>query len=164
LDEKGYLDVKKYGGRKWGTIPEKVNIRPKSNTRVCAFGIYIPDKDNVFIKCYHKKRSEQYIDFVKEIKKELKEKLYVIQDNGPIHVSKETKEGLKNLEGIEFIFQPYNSPELNKMEPEWSTMQREAIDNRDFDLADQIIESIYNWQEYRNGKRKEIMGQKTFDR
>jgi len=112
----------------------------------------------VFIKCYHKKRSKQYIDFVKEIKKEFKEKLYVIQDNGPIHVSKETKEGLKNLEGIEFIFQPYNSPELNKMEPEWSTMQREAIDNRDYNSADQIIDSIYNWQEYRNGKRKEIMG------
>ena len=156
-DEKGYLEVKKYGGRKLGTIPEKVNIRPKNSKRVCAFGVYIPSKDEVFIKCYNKKRSTQYIDFIKKLRKKYKEKLYIIQDNSPIHLSKETKGGLKDIEGIEWVFQPFNSPKLNKMEKEWSHMQREAINNRDFDTDKQIVDSIYDWENFRNGKRKEIM-------
>lgn len=83
--------------------------------------------------------------------------LYIIQDNNPIHLSKETKGGLKDIEGIEWVFQPFNSPKLNKMEKERSHMQREAINNRDFDTDKQIVDSIYDWENFRNGKRKEIM-------
>lgn len=119
--------------------------------------MYIPAKDEVFIKCYNKKRSTQFVDFMKTLITKFKCKLYVILDNSPIHVSKETNEGLKELNEIELVFQPYNSPELNWMEKEWSNMQREAIDNKDFDNADQIVDSTYEWSNYRNGKRKEIM-------
>ncbi len=119
--------------------------------------MYIPAKDEVFIKCYEKKRSAQFVDFMKTMITRYKCKLYVILDNSPIHLSKETRKGLKDIKEIEWVFQPYNSPELNRMEKEWSNMQREAIDNKDFDTADQIVESTYEWTNYRNGKRKEIM-------
>jgi transposase len=67
----------------------------------------------------------EMLRFLPLLKKEFPsdEKVYVVLDNHPSHHTKEVTELAKNL-GLELMFMPPYSPELNSIEALWSVLKR----------------------------------------
>ncbi len=157
LDEKGPVAAKEYGGTKWcGDVPE-IDIRQKTKGLVCCFGAYDPHRKELFVKTYEKKTSNEFIDFVEEIRKHWRYvKIAIILDNARIHKSNKTKNALSKYKSIDFVFLPTNSPDLNRIEGVWNNMQSEAINNHRFENKDEVVACVMDWVDFHNNERKEI--------
>ena len=80
----------------------------------------------------------------------------IVEDQGPIHVSRATKAQYKKWEsqGLYIFLLPTYSPELNRIENEWQRIKEDELAGRmfedEYDLAMTVIEAIESRNE-RNG-------------
>ena len=80
----------------------------------------------------------------------------IVEDQGPIHVSRATKAQYKKWEsqGLYIFLLPTYSPELNRIENEWQRIKEDELAGRmfedEYDLAIAVIEAIESRNE-RNG-------------
>jgi transposase len=124
---------------------------------VSCFGAYNVHEDEIFIKCYERKTSREFIDFVAAVRKRWSYvKIKAVIDNVSTHKSKMTKHALKKYKRIECIFLPTSSPKLNPIEGKWDLLQEEAINNQNFESKQELVQAIEGWVEFYNGERKEI--------
>jgi transposase len=111
----------------------------------------------LFVKTYDRKTSDEFIDFIEEIRTHWHyRKIAIILDNARIHKSKKTKNALGRYKSIDFVFLPTNSPELNRIEGVWNNMQNEAINNHKFEEKDGVEIAVVDWVNFHNNERKEI--------
>ena len=82
------------------------------------FGVYDPHADEMYVECYEKKTSEEYIDFVlnRVRKKYPYVTLHIIEDNASIHTSKKSSEAIGRHRRINRVRLPTSSPKLNLIE------------------------------------------------
>lgn len=161
LDEKGPLAAKEYGGRKWcGDVPE-LDARQRTYGLVLCFGAYNVHDDEIFIQCYERKTSKEFIDFIAKVRKRWPYvKIKAIIDNVSYHKSKISSEAIGQYKRIDPVFLPTSSPKLNLIEGKWDMLQQEAINNQKFNSRDELVEAIERWMDFYNGERKEIYSQK----
>lgn len=161
LDEKGPMAAKEYGGRKWcGNVPE-LDVRQKTHGVVNCFGAYNVHKDEIFIKCYDRKTSRDFIDFIAKVRKRWHHvKIKAVLDNVSSHKSNMTTNAMKRYKRIEPVFLPTSSPKLNRIEGKWDLLQEEVINNQKFESREELVATIEGWAEYYNGERKKIYSKK----
>ena len=71
----------------------------------------------MYIRCYQKKTTKQFIDFLKRVEKRYDkniQNIFLVLDNLSVHQSKKAKEVLaKDCPRIKLVFLQVGSPELN---------------------------------------------------
>jgi len=75
-------------------------------------------------------KKEQHVEFLKELRAHLKQKLLIIWDGLKAHRSKRVREYLDSTGGdIQMAFLPPYSPDLNPVEFLWAWLKRHALAN-----------------------------------
>jgi len=102
----------------------KVEKAQKINGILNVFEAYDHSNDKMYIRCYQKKTTKQFIDFLKRVEKRYDkniQNIFLVLDNLSVHQSKKAKEVLaKDCPRIKLVFLQVRSPELNLIEVRWS--------------------------------------------
>jgi transposase len=109
----------------------------------------------MFIHCYKKRNSKQFLDFIGRVVDSLYDstikRIFVILDNISIHRAKKVREViLSHHPRITFVFLPTRSPELNLIEVRWMWLQRKAINNSTFTNEHDVGKAVNDWTENYN--------------
>ena len=94
--------------------------------RINVFGFLNTQNNHLFSKMTTTKVDTQVvIDFFNDFSKQIKRTTVVILDNASIHTSKLFKKQIQKWEklGLQLLFLPPYSPELNKIEILWKQMK-----------------------------------------
>jgi hypothetical protein len=83
-----------------------IHLNQKVKYILTLYGIYDFHNNLGYFDFYSNQNSENFIKFIKKVIKNFKDKIYIILDN---HISKYTKEELKKIKNIKLVFLPYNS-------------------------------------------------------
>jgi hypothetical protein len=124
VDEKGSVTTKTHGNTSWSSVQVKVEKAQKINGILNVFEAYDHSNDKIYIHCYQKKTTKQFIDFLKRVEKRYDkniQNIFLVLDNLSVHQSKKAKEVLaKDCPRIKLVFLQVRSPELNLIEVRWS--------------------------------------------
>ncbi len=114
-----------------------------SRTRVNLVGAIHLDTLDILTKDYKTVNSESVIDFLTQLKATYsnKNKIHLIVDNGPYYTSKVVKEKAKEL-GIEMVYLPPYSPNLNPIERVWKVLNEVVRNNVFFKTATEFKQQI----------------------
>ena len=132
-----------------------------SKTRVNLLGAIELDTMNIVSSSYDKINSDTMCIFLDKIKESYpKKKVNIILDNGPYNKSKQTTEYAKLL-GINLIFLPSYSPNLNPIERLWKLMNEKVRNNVFFTSAVHFRTEILNffsntWNNIKNDMKNRI--------
>ncbi|MCS4541199.1 MAG: IS630 family transposase [Euryarchaeota archaeon] len=156
FDEKGTIAIKEYGGESWSKERRKVLERQEVKETSELLSVFNPHSKKVLSKCYERKTSIEAIDFLKEVRKETEEKIYLILDNWSVHRSKAFKEFVEKDGKIELVYLPTNTPWLNRIEQFFSALQRDVINNSNYKSKKELEEAIARYVEYFNSKSQTL--------
>ena len=149
MDEKK-IAIKEYGGYNWSKKRKVIPLNQRVRDTIVMFGIYDLHRNWRYFDFYPDMKSRSFIKFVKKVVKKFEDRIYLILDNHPSHVSKRSKEELNKIKKLKLVYLPFNSPKLNRIEEEFSLLQKEVINNRKFECCKEIILAIRRWAWYRN--------------
>lgn len=75
-------------------------------------------------------KSEQIIEFLRALKRQIRRKLLIVWDGGGMHKSRRVREWLEQQDGrIAIAFLPPYAPELNPVEAIWAYLKKHEIAN-----------------------------------
>jgi len=138
-DEKATLVAKRYEGYLWGERRGKVESPQEVRGRLELFAAYIPEEEKVRYRTYEGRTSKEFIDFLGYLRRLYPGRgLAVILDNRSIHKSREVREAVMKMEGVELRYLPVNAPWLNPIESFFSSLQRGCIAGVEFSTVKEI--------------------------
>ena len=150
-DEKATLAAKAYEGYLWRRKRVKIETPQEVKGRIELFGAYIPKEEKVKYRTYERMTSEEFIDFLKYLKRLYHERgLIMILDNRSIHKSQAVKEALEKIEGVELKYLPTNAPWLNPIEAIFSSLHRACIAGMKFERVKEIRGKIRSFFKRKN--------------
>ena len=107
------------------------------------FAAYIQGEGKVRYRTYERRTSEEFVGFLKYLKRLYREKeIVIILDNRGIHKSRKVKEALKGMEGVDLKYLPTNAPWLNLVETIFSSLQRGCIAGMKFREVKEIKSKV----------------------
>lgn len=116
----------------------------------------------MFIHCYKKRNSHQFLDFIRRVDSlydSTIKRIFLVLDNISIHKAKKVREILSRYHRrIILVFLPIKSPELNLIEVRWMWMQRKAINNCTFTNEHDIGKTVNDWTENYNATHGRTIG------
>ena len=139
-DEK-CLVAKAFSGYEWCFKARLIPRNQRIKGKCYLFLFYGPHDKRVYRFYFDKAGRKNFIKTVEEISKRTREKVYLILDNSAIHKLKREEIPAN----IEFIFLPTYSPELNLVEPIFSSIQRELLWNQKFKNIQEVIQRVDEW-------------------
>lgn len=157
FDEKGPTVIKRYGGRKLTNkkfVVIKANQKLRVKKKMYLFAAYNPHKDRIYYKFYYFCTSREFREFVLRFRKRFEDFIYVIIDNGPIHIAKMVKKIEEEFNDIELFYLPKSSPELNPLENKFNLLQSEIISNSNFRSTFEMKRAIARWVRSYNNRRR----------
>jgi transposase len=119
----------------------------------------------VIAQCKRKHRSADFIDFLREIDKQVEPKLqvHVVLDNLPAHKSPVVKRSLPRNPRFQFHFTPTYSSWLNLVELFFGLLTEEALKHGSHTSIPQLRQSILDYVEVHNEEGKPFKWTKTAD-
>ena len=116
-------------------------------------------------KCFQRKRSREFVNFLKELDRNVdgKAELHIILDNSSIHKSPETKQWLLRHPRFHLHFTPTHSSWLNQIELWFSLLQRRQLDRGVYSSVSALEDGIFEYIEHTNDNPKPFIWTKTAD-
>ena len=151
FDEKGKTPVKHYGGKKW-TKEKKYHIPYNQKVKglfdiVMILNIHTGVRHYRF---YDWKNSFIVIDFFEWLlsKVYIDQDVYIILDGWSAHISNMTKAFVDLQPRLHLEYLPTCSSWMNDIERDFSRIQKEVLDNSDFETPRDAITTIDNFIKY----------------
>jgi len=108
----------------------------------------------IYRKYFDKLSKENIFKSLDWISKKIKDLIYIILDNAPIHQKIKLKRDREKLpNNIKLVFLPTYAPELNRVEDINSLVQKEVLNNRKFNSIKEIKRMLDKW--IRNFNKKQ---------
>jgi transposase len=114
-----------------------------ARTRVNIAGAINLESLEVMTRDYDKINSEKFIDFLQYLESSypVAPKIHLFIDQGPYHISKETKEYVKNSR-IVLHYLPTYSPNLNPIERLWKIMHEYVSNNKFYLRGKEFVRAV----------------------
>ena len=74
-------------------------------------------------------RTDEVVDFIRQLRKQLRRPLIICWDRWPVHRSAARRVAASRRRGIDFEWLPAYAPELNPVEPRWSNTKHAELAN-----------------------------------
>lgn len=153
FDEKGKTPVKQYGGVKWNNGKYHVPYNQKVKALFDLFMVRNIHTGERFHRFYEWKNSFIVIDYFDWILQEIypQKEIYIILDGWSAHTSNMTKAYVDLQPRLHLVYLPTCSSWMNPIERDFSRIQREVLDNSNFEtpqesrtLISQFIENEFS--------------------
>jgi transposase len=143
-----------YAGYGWIERGERFSIKSNSGReRLNLFGAYDPKTGENIVNDYSTLNQEAAIDFLVKLKSRNPDKeIHVIWDNARYHHAKAVKETAEEM-GINLIYLPEYSPNLNLIERYWGYLKKKVLINKYYETFDQFRTSILSFSRSKSKKK-----------
>lgn len=109
--------------RLWGLEKPRV-AKNTNNLRANTIGFYALNGNSI-VECRKDNRTDNFCEFLREVRRQNQcEHLVIILDNARTHKSIKVTWQAYQL-GIDFVYLPFYSPDLNPIEQVWKSIKRE---------------------------------------
>ncbi|MCI0729724.1 MAG: IS630 family transposase [Chloroflexi bacterium] len=159
LDELGPLSVKTYPGETW-TTARRATFEPDYGRRgtLWVHGAFEPATGQAAILLSPRRDSASHLQLLKQVVLQFPaDRWLLIEDNLPIHRSREVKMALLDWPEIQLQFIPTYACWLNLIEPWWKQLKSLALKGRRFEttaqLADALSMALTYWNEHKHPYR-----------
>ena len=144
FDEKGKTPVKQYGGWKWSNNGYRVPYNQKVRALFDLFMAVNLHTNERLYRFYEWKNSFIVIDFLDWILYEIypNKDVYVILDKWSAHISNMIRAYADLQQRLHLIYLPTCSSWMNPVERDFSRIQREVLDNSNFETPQESRELI----------------------
>ena len=149
FDEKGRTPIKKFGGRKWGDNNYYTPYKQKIKGLIDIFAAKNIHNGNRHYKFYTWKNSFIVIDFVDWLVRKVypDKEVYLIHDNWSPHKSNTFYAYIDLQPRLHLVPLPTTCSWMNDIERDFSRLQREVLDNSNFENPKQAMERISDFFE-----------------
>jgi len=158
FDEFGPLEIRPQLGENWRKEPDKIPATYYRDKGIrCLFVALDLKKNKMYAHMKKRKRSNDFLAFLKYIRSLFKEKIFIILDNLSSHKTKKVKEWCEKND-IELVFTPTNASWLNRIECHLTALKKFTIRNsnyKDFKEMGSAIRKYIRWRN-KNYEKYEI--------
>jgi transposase len=147
-----------HAGYGWIAIGKRFMIKSQDGRkRINLMGAYEPKTGDVIVIEYETLNQESMIDFLTIIKNlNPEKKIHIIWDNARYQLAKAVKEKAKEL-GINLIYLPGYSPNLNLIERYWGFLKKNILVNQYYETFDKFKETIMTFTKNKSKKLRKAL-------
>lgn len=163
LDEMGPTAAKTYRASRWSATRPYVEADYGRRGKVWTFGALEPTTGQTLTRCYERRTSANFVDFLNHVATTWIDKsIIIILDNLSIHKTGDVLLWALAHPEVRFLFQPTYAPWLNLIEPWWKTLRSRALKGRCFQGVDEVIQAIAWATDHWNDNRHPYVWRKVF--
>jgi transposase len=152
FDVKGKTVLKEYGGREWCKRAKLVQLNQQTRGYFYLFACYDIHQHRIYHRYFSNYTSIEFVKFIRWLMRSIEDKVYIVLDNAQQHKSRYARKKLSSIRNLEFVFLPVNAPHLNKMDRKFKDLQKDVIDNSNYNSIRQMKLAITRWiKNFNNG-------------